>query len=136
MGINFIHIVISGILEKIVIPCRKKEKVINGLNELVLPTGMPFIIGDSNCHGSLRMSLFCHTASCGTVTLMVLGQFLIWSANIRKLAKDHKGYGSTAKTRPQAHDYNLVNIRLPKKFSALYLQPNLITSTIKHILET
>jgi hypothetical protein len=30
--------------------------------------------------------------SCGTVALMVLA----WSANIRKLAKDHKGYGSAA----------------------------------------
>jgi hypothetical protein len=30
---------------------------------------------------------------------MVLGQFsdiCLWSANIRKLAKDHKGYGSAA----------------------------------------
>ena len=35
--------------------------------------------------------------SCGTVALMVLGQFSdIWSANIRKLAKDHKSYGSAA----------------------------------------
>ena len=32
--------------------------------------------------------------SCGTVALMVLGQFS--DANIRKLAKDHKGYGSAA----------------------------------------
>jgi hypothetical protein len=37
--------------------------------------------------------------SCGTVTFMVLGQFSDIcrpSANIRKLAKDHKSYGSTA----------------------------------------
>jgi hypothetical protein len=42
--------------------------------------------------------------SCGTVALMVLGQFSdicgpmynVWSAYIRKLAKDHKGYGSAA----------------------------------------
>ena len=35
-----------------------------------------------------------HAPSCGTVALMVLGQF-------RKLAKDHKGYGSAA-TMPHA----------------------------------
>jgi len=41
--------------------------------------------------------------SCGTVALMVLGQFSnicgpqIKTANIRKLAKEHKGYGSAAK---------------------------------------
>jgi hypothetical protein len=33
----------------------------------------------------------CHR-NCGIVALMVLG----WSANIRKLAKNHKGYGSAA----------------------------------------
>ena len=37
--------------------------------------------------------------SCGTVALMVLGQFsdIYRSANVRKLAKDHKGYGFAAK---------------------------------------
>jgi len=30
----------------------------------------------------------------------------------------------------QKENTNLVEIRLPKKFSALYLQPNLVTSTI------
>jgi hypothetical protein len=41
--------------------------------------------------------------SCRTVTLMVLGQFSdisgTWSANIRKLTKDHKGYGSAAREK-------------------------------------
>jgi energy-converting hydrogenase Eha subunit G len=44
--------------------------------------------------------LLCIWCSCGTVALMVLGQFSdicgLWSANIRKLAKDNKGYGSAA----------------------------------------
>ena len=44
--------------------------------------------------------LWCIWCSCGTVALMVLGQFSdicgLWSANIRKLAKDNKGYGSAA----------------------------------------
>jgi hypothetical protein len=36
--------------------------------------------------------------SCGTVALMVLGQFSdICGPNIRKLAKGHKGYGSAAR---------------------------------------
>ena len=30
----------------------------------------------------------------------------LWSANIRKLAKDHKGYGSTAKPLPESPGHN------------------------------
>jgi hypothetical protein len=41
--------------------------------------------------------------SCRTVTLMVLGPFSdicgTWSANIRKLTKDHKSYGSAAREK-------------------------------------
>ena len=49
----------------------------------------------------LYISVFvCIWCSCGTVALMVLGQSSdicgLWSANIRKLAKDNKGYGSAA----------------------------------------
>jgi hypothetical protein len=40
-----------------------------------------------------RTHNFSSHRNCGIVALMVLG----WSANIRKLAKNHKGYGSAAK---------------------------------------
>ena len=30
----------------------------------------------------------------------------LWSANIRKLAKDHKGYGSAAKPLPESPGHN------------------------------
>ena len=42
--------------------------------------------------------IYISLSSCGTVALVVLGQLsdICRSANIRKLAKDHKGYGSAA----------------------------------------
>jgi hypothetical protein len=40
-----------------------------------------------------RTHNFSSHRNCGIVALMVLG----WSANIRKVAKNHKGYGSAAK---------------------------------------
>ena len=49
---------------------------------------------------NLHKRMWCIWCSCGTVALMVLGQFSdicgLLSANIRKLVKDHKGYGSAA----------------------------------------
>ena len=74
-----------------------------------------------NIYTNKRVREVRNISSCGTVALMVLGQFsdicgyggnrspygpwpvfwylrIWWSANIRKLAKDHKGYGSAAKT--------------------------------------
>ena len=45
-----------GNLEKIVIPCKKKRKRHQWIKRV--GTGMPFIIGDSNCRGSVRMSLY------------------------------------------------------------------------------
>ena len=45
----------AGILENIVMPCRKKEKSNEWSKRVGI--GMPFIIGDSNCRGSVRITL-------------------------------------------------------------------------------